>query len=143
MRVLSILFIATAVFTFTSCEKWKKEKDDASYYYSTDFKEAQGTIMGVEIAEIDHLYTVFFYEGKDLKYKLVAEKNGQESEKGDVLAYEFGSADVDESYNILYSPTLNGSTDYSGAFDTKEKKKFTVTLPGLDSRELHFILKKK
>lgn len=72
MRTLTVLFTLTILFSISSCQKWNKEK--ASVYYSTDFKAGEGSVMDVDVKDIDYLYTAFFYEGKVLKYKLFAER---------------------------------------------------------------------
>ena len=143
MRTLSALFILSFIFTLSSCDKW--EEKDGYYYYSTDFKSdnlksVSGTILNINIDDIDILYTVFFYERKVWKYKLVAEsseiQNG--SNKSDkVLAYEEGEANVDD-INILFIPDSNPSGSYSGYFEN-DKKNFKVILPGLYNREISFL----
>jgi hypothetical protein len=146
--LLAVLALATV-----SCEKtdkkkkWDKEKTKADYYYSEDFKQAEGTILDLDISEIDYLYSVFFYEGKDLRYKLVAEQAsnetcGEECEKEctKVLAYEQGSAEVDDNLSISFIPDADPMNTYSGQFEN-EKKSYTVSLPGLSARDLNFIIK--
>lgn len=142
MKLLSITLLAVTTLSFFGCSKWKKDKKDASYYYSKDYKLSQGEILGVDIEEIDMLYTVFFYEGKNLKYKLVAEKKVNDSNKNEVLSYEYGSVEVDKNYTLLFTPTVNGNTSYTGAFETKDKKAFDANLPDFEGRTLRFILKK-
>ena len=96
MRTLSALFILSFIFSLSSCDKW--EEKDAYYYYSTDFKSdnlksGSGTILNINIDDIDILYTVFFHERKVWKYKLVAESSEiqNSSNKSDkVLAYQEG-----------------------------------------------------
>ena len=100
MKLLSIILLAVTTLSFFGCSKWKKDKKDSSYYYSKDYKLSQGEILGVDIEEIDMLYTVFFYEGKNLKYKLVAEKKVNDSNKNEVLSYEYGSVEVDKNYTL-------------------------------------------
>ena len=146
MRTLSALFILLFIFTLSSCDKWKEKEKDAYYYYSTDFKSdnlksGSGTILNINIDDIDILYTVFFHERKVWKYKLVAEsfeiQNG--SNKSDkVLAYEEGEANVDDDLNILFIPVSNPSGSYSGYFENN-KKNFKVSLPGLNNREISFL----
>ena len=146
MRTLSALFILSFIFTLSSCDKWEEKEKDAYYYYSTDFKSdilksGSGTILNINIDDIDILYTVFFHERKVWKYKLVAEsseiQNG--SNKSDkVLAYEEGEANVDDDLNILFIPVSNPSGSYSGYFEN-DKKNFTVSLPGLYNREISFL----
>ena len=143
MRTLSALFILSFIFTLSSCDKW--EEKDAYYYYSTDLKSdnlksGSGTILNINIDDIDILYTVFFHERKVWKYKLVAEsseiQNG--SNKSDkVLAYEEGEANVGDDLNILFIPDSNPSGSYSGYFEN-DKKNFMVSLPGLYNREISF-----
>lgn len=141
MRVLSTLTILFLLFSITSCDKWDKKEKETSFYYSTDYKNGDGVVLGVNVAEIDALYTVYFYEGKTLKYKLVAESF--ENEKGDnVLAYEEGLAGVDDNLRIKFTPQLGTNQSYSGYFEN-QKKNFKATLPGLNSREINFDLKKK
>ena len=145
MRTLSALFILSFIFTLSSCDKWEEKEKDAYYYYSTDFKSdnlksGSGTILNINIDDIDILYTVFFHESKVWKYKLVAEsseiQNG--SNKSDkVLAYEEGEANVDDDLNILFIPDSNPSGSYSGYFEN-DKKNFKVSLPGLYNREISF-----
>ena len=146
MRTLSALFILSFIFTLSSCDKWEEKEKDAYYYYSTDFKSdnlksGSGTILNINIDDIDILYTVFFHERKVWKYKLVAEsseiQNG--SNKSDkVLAYEEGEANVDDDLNILFIPDSNPSGSYSGYFEN-DKKNFKVSLPGLNNREISFL----
>tara|TARA_Y100000385_G_scaffold83687_1_gene85788 strand:- start:264 stop:710 length:447 start_codon:yes stop_codon:yes gene_type:complete len=146
MRTLSALFILSFIFTLSSCDKWEEKEKDAYYYYSTDFKSdnlksVSGTILNINIDDIDILYTVFFHERKVWKYKLVAEsseiQNG--SNKSDkVLAYEEGEANVDDDLNILFIPVSNPSGSYSGYFEN-DKKNFKVSLPGLYNREISFL----
>ena len=146
MRTLSALFILSFIFTLSSCDKWEEKEKDAYYYYSTDFKSdnlksGSGTILNINIDDIDILYTVFFHERKVWKYKLVAEsseiQNG--SNKSDkVLAYEEGQANVDDDLNILFIPDSNPSGSYSGYFEN-DKKNFKVSLPGLYNREISFL----
>ena len=146
MRTLSALFILLFIFTLSSCDKWKEKEKDAYYYYSTDFKSdnlksGSGTILNINIDDIDILYTVFFHERKVWKYKLVAEsseiQNG--SNKSDkVLAYEEGEANVDDDLNILFIPDSNPSNSYSGYFEN-DKNNFKVSLPGLHNREISFL----
>ena len=146
MRTLSALFILSFIFTISSCDKWEEKEKDAYYYYSTDFKSdnlksGSGTILNINIDDIDILYTVFFHERKVWKYKLVAEsseiQNG--SNKSDkVLAYEEGEANVDDDLNILFTPDSNPSGSYSGYFEN-DKKSFKVSLPGLYNREISFL----
>ena len=146
MRTLSALFILSFIFTLSSCDKWEEKEKDAYYYYSTDFKSdnlksGSGTILNINIDDIDILYTVFFHERKVWKYKLVAEsseiQNG--SNKSDkVLAYEEGEANVDDDLNILFIPDSNPSGSYSGYFEN-DKKSFKVSLPGLYNREISFL----
>ncbi|MDG1798833.1 MAG: hypothetical protein P8H35_09725 [Flavobacteriales bacterium] len=146
MRTLSALFILSFIFTISSCDKWEEKEKDAYYYYSTDFKSdnlksGSGTILNINIDDIDILYTVFFHERKVWKYKLVAEsseiQNG--SNKSDkVLAYEEGEANVDDDLNILFIPDSNPSGSYSGYFEN-DKKNFKVSLPGLYNREISFL----
>ena len=146
MRTLSALFILSFIFTLSSCDKWEEKEKDAYYYYSTDFKSdnlksGSGTILNINIDDIDILYTVFFHERKVWKYKLVAEsseiQNG--SNKSDkVLAYEEGEANVDDDLNILFIPDSNPSGSYSGYFEN-DKKNFKVSLPGLYNREISFL----
>jgi len=146
MRTLSALFILSFIFTLSSCDKWEEKEKDAYYYYSTDFKSdnlksGSGTILNINIDDIDILYTVFFHERKVWKYKLVAEsseiQNG--SNKSDkVLAYEEGEANVDDDLNILFIPVSNPSGSYSGYFEN-DKKNFKVSLPGLYNREISFL----
>ena len=146
MRTLSALFILSFIFTLSSCDKWEEKEKDAYYYYSTDFKSdnlksGSGTILNINIDDIDILYTVFFHERKVWKYKLVAEsseiQNG--SNKSDkVLAYEEGEANVDNDLNILLIPDSNPSGSYSGYFEN-DKKNFKVSLPGLYNREISFL----
>lgn len=99
--------------------------------------------MGVDIDDIDLLYTVFFYEGKTLKFKLVAEEMiaVSEKEKGNVLAYTEGIAQVDKDLNILFVGDTGTSSSFSGYFEN-EKKNHKAIIPGLENRELNFILKK-
>ena len=146
MRTLSALFILSFIFTLSSCDKWEEKEKDAYYYYSTDFKSdnlksGSGTILNINIDDIDILYTVFFHESKVWKYKLVAEsseiQNG--SNKSDkVLAYEEGEANLDDDLNILFIPDSNPSGSYSGYFEN-DKKNFKVSLPGLYNREISFL----
>ena len=146
MRTLSALFILSFIFTLSSCDKWEEKEKDAYYYYSTDFKSdnlksGSGTILNINIDDIDILYTVFFHERKVWKYKLVAEsseiQNG--SNKSDkVLAYEEGEANVDDDLNIQFIPVSNPSDSYSGYFEN-DKKNFKVSLPGLYNREISFL----
>lgn len=146
MRTLSALFILSFIFTLSSCDKWEEKEKDAYYYYSTDFKSdnlksGSGTILNINIDDIDILYTVFFHERKVWKYKLVAEsseiQNG--SNKSDkVLAYEEGEANVDDDLNILFTPDSTPSGSYSGYFEN-DKKNFKVSLPGLYNREISFL----
>ena len=143
MKYLSTLFVVAVLFSITSCNKWTKDKKNASYYYSTDYKLNEGVIMGVDIDDIDLLYTVFFYEKKTLKFKLVAEEitTDSEKEKGNVLAYTEGTAQVDKDLNILFVGETGTSSSFSGYFEN-EKKNHKATIPGLENRELNFILKK-
>ena len=146
MRTLSALFILSFIFTLSSCDKWEEKEKDAYYYYSTDFKSdnlksGSGTILNINIDDIDILYTVFFHERKVWKYKLVAEsseiQNG--SNKSDkVLAYEEGEANVDDDLNIQFIPVSNPSGSYSGYFEN-DKKNFKVSLPGLYNRKISFL----
>ena len=146
MRTLSALFILSFIFTLSSCDKWEEKEKDAYYNYSTDFKSdnlksGSGTILNINIDDIDILYTVFFHERKVWKYKLVAEsseiQNG--SNKSDkVLAYEEGEANVDDDLNIQFIPVSNPSDSYSGYFEN-DKKNFKVSLPGLNNREISFL----
>ena len=146
MRTLSALFILSFIFTLSSCDKWEEKEKDAYYYYSTDFKSdnlksGSGTILNINIDDIDILYTVFFHERKVWKYKLVAEsseiQNG--SNKSDkVLAYEEGEANVDDDLNILFIPDSNPSGSYSGYFEN-DKKNFKVSLPEVYNREINFL----
>ena len=146
MRTLSALFILLFIFTLSSCDKWEEKEKDAYYYYSTDFKSdnlksRSGTILNININDIDILYTVFFHERKVWKYKLVAEsskiQNG--SNKSDkVLAYEEGEANVDDDLNILFIPDSNPSNSYSGYFEN-DKKNFKVSLPEIFNREINFL----
>ena len=135
---------------FTSCGKWDgKKKDKADYYYSEDYRDAEGTILSIDVAEIDVLYSAWWYEGKTLKYKLVAEEEGEKTEScygckedyGKVLAYEEGRADVDDQLNITFVPDKNPTETYTANFENK-KNNYKVYLPGLETRELNFILKK-
>ena len=146
MRTLSALFILSFIFTLSSCDKWEEKEKNAYYYYSTDFKSdnlksGSGTILNINIDDIDILYTVFFHERKVWKYKLVAEsseiQNG--SNKSDkVLAYEEGEANVDDDLNILFIPVSNPSGSYSGYFEN-DKKNFKVSLPEIYNREINFL----
>ena len=144
MRTLSALFILLFIFTLSSCDKW--EEKDAYYYYYTDFKldnlkSGSGTILNINIDDIDILYTVFFHERKVWKYKIVAESSEIQigSNKSDkVLAYEEGEANVDDDLNILFIPDSNPSGSYSGYFEN-DKKNFKVSLPGLYNREISFL----
>ena len=146
MRTLSALFILSFIFTLSSCDKWEEKEKDAYYYYSTDFKSdnlksGSGTILNINIDDIDILYTVFFHERKVWKYKLVAEsseiQNGSNKSDKD-LAYEEGEANVDDDLNILFIPVSNPSGSYSGYFEN-DKKNFKVSLPGLYNREISFL----
>jgi len=146
MRTLSALFILSFIFTLSSCDKWEEKEKDAYYYYSTDFKSdnlksGSETILNINIDDIDILYTVFFYERKVWRYRLVIENSDiqNDSDKSDeVLAYEEGEANVDGDLNILFIPDSNPSGSYSGYFEN-DKKNFKVSLPGLYNREINFL----
>lgn len=140
MKTLTTLFTLAILFSISSCQKWSKEKKEkASFYYSTDFKTGEGTVMDVDVKDIDYLYTAFFYEGKALKYKLVAERKTPD-QKNEVLAYQEGDAVVDESsLEIQFKP--NSGVSFTGAFEN-EKKLHKATIPGLELRDLNFVLKK-
>lgn len=140
MKTLTTLFTLAILFSISSCQKWSKEKKEkASFYYSTDFKAGEGTVMDVDVKDIDYLYTAFFYEGKALKYKLVAERKTPD-QKNEVLAYQEGDAVVDESsLEIQFKP--NSGVSFTGAFEN-EKKLHKATIPGLELRDLNFVLKK-
>ena len=148
MRTLSALFILSFIFTLSSCDKWEKKEKDAYFYYSTDFKlvdlkSGAGTVLDINVDDIDVLYTVFFYERGIWKYKLVAETSDTQkgSDKSDeVLAYEEGEANVDGDLNILFIPDSNPSGSYSGYFEN-DKNNFKVSLPGLYNREINFLEK--
>jgi hypothetical protein len=152
MRILSALFILSFIFTLSSCDKWEEKEKDAYYYYSTDFKSdnlksGSGTILNINIDDIDILYTVFFHESKVWKYKLVAEsseiQNGS-NKPVKVLAYEEGVANIDDEANVdgdlntLFIPDSNPTGSYSGYFEN-DKKNFKVSLPGLYNREISFL----
>lgn len=140
MKTLTTLFTLAILFSISSCQKWSKEKKEkASFYYSTDFKTGEGTVMDVDVKDIDYLYTAFFYEGKALKYKLVAERKTPD-QKNEVLAYQEGDAVVDESsLEIQFKP--NSGVSFTGAFEN-EKKLHKAIIPGLELRDLNFVLKK-
>ena len=140
MRTLTVLCTLAALMSISSCQKWSKgKKEKASFYYSTDFKAGEGSIMDIDVKDIDYLYTAFFYEGKDLKYKLVAER-GTSDKKNEVLAYQKGDAIVDESsLEIQFKPNIG--EPFTGVFEN-EKKVHKATIPGLELRALNFILKK-
>ena len=140
MRTLTFLFTFAILFNISSCKKWSKEKKEkASFYYSTDFKAGEGRVMDVDVKDIDYLYTAFFYEGKALKFKLVAER-ATVDQKNEVLAYQEGDAVVDESsLEIQFKP--NSGVSFTGAFEN-EKKLHKATIPGLELRDLNFVLKK-
>lgn len=140
MKTLTTLFTLAILFSISSCQKWSKEKKEkASFYYSTDFKAGEGRVMDVDVKDIDYLYTAFFYEGKALKFKLVAE-HATVDQKNEVLAYQEGDAVVDESsLEIQFKP--NSGEPFTGVFEN-EKKVHKATIPGLELRALHFVLKK-
>ena len=140
MKTLTTLFTLAILFSIASCQKWSKEKKEkASFYYSTDFKAGEGRVMDVDVKDIDYLYTAFFYEGKALKFKLVAER-ATVDQKNEVLAYQEGDAVVDESsLEIQFKP--NSGVSFTGAFEN-EKKLHKATIPGLELRDLNFVLKK-
>ena len=146
MRTLSALFILLFIFTLSSCDKWEEKEKDAYYYYSTDFKSdnlksRSGTILNININDIDILYTVFFHERKVWKYKLVAESSEiqNRSDKSDnILAYEEGVAHIDGDLNIQFVPDSNPSDSYSGYFEN-DKKNFKVSLPEIFNREINFL----
>ena len=140
MRTLTVLFTLAILFSIASCQKWSKEKKEkASFYYSTDFKAGDGNVMDIDVKDIDYLYTAFFYEGKALKFKLVAER-ATVDQKNEVLAYQEGDAVVDESsIEIQFKP--NSGVSFTGAFEN-EKKLHKATIPGLELRDLNFVLKK-
>mgnify|MGYP003314551451 CR=1 FL=1 len=76
---------------------------------------------------------------KVLKYKLVAERATLD-QKNEVLAYQKGDAVVDESsLEIQFKP--NSGESFTGVFEN-EKKLLKTTIPGLELRELNFVLKK-
>ena len=151
MRTLSALFIVSFIFILSSCNKWEEKEKDAYYYYSTDFKSdnlksGSATILNINIADIDILYTVFFHESKVWKYKLVAEsseiQNGS-NKPVKVLAYEEGVAHIDGDtidgdLNILFIPDSNPTGSYSGYFEN-DKKNFKVSLPEVYNREINFL----
>ena len=139
MRTLTVVFTLTILFGIYSCQKWSNgKKEKSSIYYSYDFKDAEGTVMDVDVKDIDYLYTAFFYEGKVLKYKLVAER-ATVDQKNEVLAYQKGDAVVDESsLEIQFKP--NSGESFTGVFEN-EKKLHKATIPGLELRDLNFVLK--
>ena len=148
MRTLSLLFILPFLFTMSSCDKCEKKEKDAHYYYSTDFKNSDSrsggeTILDINITEIDILYTVFFYEDKIWKYKLVAESSdiqNSSAKSNVVLAYEEGESNTDDDLNILFVPDSNPSGSYSGYFENN-KSNFKASLPGINDREINFLEK--
>jgi hypothetical protein len=146
MRTLSALFIVSFIFILSSCNKWEEKEKDAYYYYSTDFKSdnlksGSATILNINIADIDILYTVFFQEKGIWKYKLVAESSEiqNNSDKSDkVMAYEEGEANVDDNLNIIFIPNSNPGISYPGYFEN-DKKNFKVSLAGMYNREINFL----
>lgn len=146
MKKSVFILFAMSMLLFSCSKKYDHvKKDDSSYYYAIDYKDASGDILGADIEDIDQLYSVFFYEGKSLKYKLVAEKfdencNGDcKDKKSTVLVYEEGFAPVAETdLSIQFKPASGDS--YSGQFE-QEKKSYVVTLPGTNTREITFVLK--
>jgi hypothetical protein len=140
MRTLAVLLTLSTLFSISSCQKWNKEKKEkASFYYSTDFKSGEGTVMEINVNDIDYLYTAFFYEGKILKYKLVAER-ASVGQKNEVLAYQEGNAIVNKSsLEIQFKP--HSGVSFNGAFEN-EKKRHKATIPGLELRDINFVLKK-
>ena len=46
--------------------------------------------MDIDIKDIDYLYTGFFYEGKDLKYKLVAERATPDKKNREAKSPNYG-----------------------------------------------------
>ena len=148
MRPLSVLIILSFIFSLSSCDKWEIKEKGAYFYNSTDFKSndtksGTETILNINVNEIDILYTVFFYESKVWKYKLVAENSdiqNNSDKSNEVLAYEEGEAMVDDNLNILFIPDSNPSSSYSGYFEN-DKKNFRVSIPGLNNREINFLKK--
>lgn len=141
-NITKIAAVVLLLGVFSSCtkgDKWKKDskKDKAQYYYSTDFKQSNQAILGLDVKTIDVLYSTFFYEGKVLKYKMVAEKYADK--KSEVLAYEEGVADVNKDLHITFKPQSTSS--YTGHFEN-DKKNYKVSILGEEHGELNFILKK-
>lgn len=147
-KLITLSTLCLFILSFSACEKdkgWGKKESKEDFYYSTDYKEAEGEILGFPIEEIDQLYSVFFYEHKVLKYKLVLENKESNNSScfdkcDEVLAWEEGQALVDDAFNITFVPDKDPSAKYYGQFEN-EKKNYTVTLPSLETRELNFILK--
>ena len=146
MRTLSLLVVLSFIFTLSSCDKWGKKQKDVYLYYSTDFKSVDsksvlGTVLDVNVDDIDILYTMFFHERGIWKYKLVAESSEISNCSGnsdEVLAYEEGEANVDGDLTILFIPDSNPSGSYSGYYEN-DKKNFKVSFPGFYNGEINFL----
>ena len=134
-KLLFLTLILSTVVSVSSCIKCDDKDRKSKDYYSVDFKDLENDILGIDVADIDVLYSSFYYEGKTLRYKLVAE------EADNVLAYEEGQAVVDSDLNITFVPDANPTEVYHGYFEN-DKKNYLVSLPEMETRELKFVLKK-
>ncbi len=138
----NLVFLSLSLFLFAglnSCEKKSIKKDcikdkHDDYYYSEDYKDSEGTVLGEDVSELTALWSVFFKDkkSKDYSYKLVVEKG----DKKDVV-WEEGKIQM-ENMNVTFMPQ-NG-VSYTGTF-SDDKKEYTVTLPNLSDRVITFIKK--
>ena len=61
MKTLGALLLFSTII-FSSCIKCEKplNKQDADYYYSEDYRDGDGTVLGIDVEEIDVLYVAFY-----------------------------------------------------------------------------------
>lgn len=120
-----------------SCSKADFKKDDKEKYdtyYSEDYKQAEGMILGEDISNIEAVWSHMFYDkSKQLEYKLIVKNSAGE------MDYEYGKLDT-EDFPAMTFTSQDGSISYTGTF-AEDKKSYTVQLPGVEERDLTFIYK--
>ena len=149
MRNIILLSLATFAFIATSCSKEESKKDyDKAFdkkcdkecekectkdettvaYYSEDYKVQTTTIMGWDVADIDHLWYEFYSKESDYDYfALVAKSADGEINK------TYGPCEIEWGVSMSFMPE-NGDA-YTGEFSVG-KEVFQINFGQEDRDEL-------
>jgi hypothetical protein len=114
-----IIFALLVVLVATSCNKWKKDKYDLTYYCA-DYKETDMFILDQHTSDIDALWVEFYSKGEDKQYDsytLVVKSNGE-------FFKESGACQIDWEEQLNFMPQTGDS--YIGDW-LYEKEKYTIT----------------